>query len=890
MVKGILKRYSRLANSRPENSTYTPEEVDSPKKRVSFDGPELVKVFEADEWDRTPAQVTLKLTYRDVAELRELNISLVQPGPLAMERTKSRRPTPRTAVPQSSSFNLSIKSSQGTLQPNVSAFHTPVARPSSPIPSSPMSSRPSRVPRTGPLPVLLEDQFPSAAVVSTVVDDTINYDELEADLLSLRRSPPGLSVRTPILSALPSPTLDPPSPLHLSPPSSRPASPKASFPAAPAVPLYRPPHLRAKLPNTLLKSQDNSIPLSIPSATRATLTQEKHGFEKLVADPEAKGVVVNASSLRPSELIDLEGKAESVSLVLNREGDKNGVSLPSVPVLTRKSSRSLMGWELKRNSNAQGKLGFGLGLPRSSDRPPPQIPRRNTPITKKAIPHVKHVIAVASGKGGVGKSTVSVNLALALSSIKPRLKIGLLDLDVFGPSIPKLMGLEHIGEPDLTKSGALVPLTNYNIPCMSIGFLLPPSASNDAPVVWRGLMVQKAVQQLLFDVDWRQRTGQREVDSAENSLDALIIDMPPGTGDVQLTLGQLVRVDGAVIVSTPQDIALLDARKGVHMFNKVGVPMFGLVINSAYYRCASCHEQHYLFGPLDSARQTASKDLSSVVLGEIPLVPKISHLGDQGRLGDIFIGHHGDLQEARSIIENVANEETRMFGDLSAALIQESRRASLANALPKYNQQLVHAIIREINFLESALDPLVANDNENRTPGELCSIMIYSTSIAHNRRCLVAYHNHRLEMLRSMYWGTGCALPLTLNPSHIRPNLLPAEVDFLREYDELVKGFRDEFKGISGDVEDIGGPFHILSISLRRGVLIQINHAELASVDITSDILTPPKDLHVLVRVVKECGTVQTELGAIEFKLGERYSVRRVDIEHLIIQGYLQVV
>jgi len=199
----------------------------------------------------------------------------------------------------------------------------------------------------------------------------------------------------------------------------------------------------------------------------------------------------------------------------------------------------------------------------------------------------------------------------------------------------------------------------------------------------------------------------------------------------------------------------------------------------------------------------------------------------------------------------------------------------------------VHAITREINFLESALDPLVTNDSENRSPGELCSIMIYSTSIAHNRRCLVAYHNHRLEMLRSMYWGTGCALPLTLNPSHIRPNLLPAEVDFLREYDELVKGFRDEFKGISGDVEEIGGSFHI---HLWRGILIWMKHVELASVDITSDILTPPKDLHVLVRVVKECGTVQTELGAIEFKLGERYSVRRVDIEHLIIQGYLQVV
>lgn len=158
----------------------------------------------------------------------------------------------------------------------------------------------------------------------------------------------------------------------------------------------------------------------------------------------------------------------------------------------------------------------------------------------------------------------SVNLALALSCKQTRIKVGLLDLDIFGPSIPKLMGLESLGEPDLTKclfmkfvlpyeladmiasttAGALVPLRNYDIPCMSMGFLLPPSASNDAPVVWRGLMVQKAVQQLLFDVDWRQRTGQQEVDDARSGLDILIIDMPPGTGDVQLTLGQLVKVDG----------------------------------------------------------------------------------------------------------------------------------------------------------------------------------------------------------------------------------------------------------------------------------------------------------------------------------------------------------
>ncbi|XP_006459349.1 hypothetical protein AGABI2DRAFT_218472 [Agaricus bisporus var. bisporus H97] len=282
------------------------------------------------------------------------------------------------------------------------------------------------------------------------------------------------------------------------------------------------------------------------------------------------------------------------------------------------------------------------------------MPRRSGAIQKRKIPHVKHVIAVASGKGGVGKSTVAVNLAYALAATRPRSKIGLLDLDVFGPSIPKLMGLENLGEPEMTSGGALIPMTNNGIPTMSIGYLLPPSAANDAPVVWRGLMVQKAVQQLLFDVDWRRRTGQR---SEEDHLDVLVIDMPPGTGDVQLTLGQLVEVSGAVIVSTPQDVALLDARKGVHMFRKVGIPVLGLVINSAYYRCPSCSDKHQIFGSLNSSRR-AAEELGSRLLGEVPMVSEVSSLGDQGKLGEVFLGdtlvsQSRGLEEVRSVMEKV---------------------------------------------------------------------------------------------------------------------------------------------------------------------------------------------------------------------------------------------
>ncbi|KAF8758508.1 WD40 repeats protein [Rhizoctonia solani] len=203
------------------------------------------------------------------------------------------------------------------------------------------------------------------------------------------------------------------------------------------------------------------------------------------------------------------------------------------------------------------------GLPQSGTQVPPTMPRRGGPISKRSIPNARHVVVVASGKGGVGKSTVSVNLALALAKYG---RVGLLDLDIFGPSIPKLMGLEGLGEPELTKSGSLVPLINHGIPCMSMGFLIPQS--NDTAIVWRGLMVQKAAQQLLFDVDWR---GHNE---AENGLDVLVIDMPPGTGDIALTLGQLVQVSDSFIKTT----------------SEMGVP----------------------------------------VLGQLPLAPHVSSGGDQG--------------------------------------------------------------------------------------------------------------------------------------------------------------------------------------------------------------------------------------------------------------------
>jgi len=187
------------------------------------------------------------------------------------------------------------------------------------------------------------------------------------------------------------------------------------------------------------------------------------------------------------------------------------------------------------------------------------------------------------------------------------------------------MGLQNSEEPLLTSGGAIIPLMNHGMATMSMGFLLPrspdSSSTNDTPVVWRGLMVQKAVQQLLFDVDWRDGQGL--------GLDVLVIDMPPGTGDVPLTLGQLVIVDGAVIVSTPQDVALADVSKGIAMLRKVAVPVTGIVLNQSHFMCPGCETRHYLYGPPEGFRATAAR-LGVDVLAELPLVPGVSRGGDSG--------------------------------------------------------------------------------------------------------------------------------------------------------------------------------------------------------------------------------------------------------------------
>lgn len=243
-----------------------------------------------------------------------------------------------------------------------------------------------------------------------------------------------------------------------------------------------------------------------------------------------------------------------------------------------------------------------LGLPTSGPRM-----SRGLPIKQK-IPGVKKIVLVSSAKGGVGKSTVAVNVALALSKLGKH--TGLLDADIFGPSVPKLLRLS--GEPRLTDEGRLQPLTNYGIPLMSMGYLVAPENA----VVWRGLMVMKALQQLLFEVAWP-------------NLDYLVVDMPPGTGDTQITIAQQLKVDGAVIVSTPQDIALIDAVKGIAMFKKVDIPLLGLVQNMSHYVCPNCSHESHVFGSDGAKREAAKHDLT--VLGNIPLHETICTQSDLGR-------------------------------------------------------------------------------------------------------------------------------------------------------------------------------------------------------------------------------------------------------------------
>jgi len=263
----------------------------------------------------------------------------------------------------------------------------------------------------------------------------------------------------------------------------------------------------------------------------------------------------------------------------------------------------------------------------------------------KVLPNVRNIIAVASGKGGVGKSTVAANLALALAAEGAR--VGILDADIYGPSQPMMLGIS--GQPTSRDGKTFDPLQGHGIQASSIGFLIDP----DQPMVWRGPMVTSALQQLLTLTNWQD-------------LDYLVIDMPPGTGDIQLTLAQQVPVTGAVIVTTPQDIALLDATKGLRMFEKVGVPILGLVENMATHRCSQCGHEEHIFGE-GGARKMAAQ-FGVEVLGALPLDIRIREDVDGGRPTVVADPDGPIAREYRAIALRVAVRIAERARDLSARM------------------------------------------------------------------------------------------------------------------------------------------------------------------------------------------------------------------------------
>jgi ATP-binding protein involved in chromosome partitioning len=262
----------------------------------------------------------------------------------------------------------------------------------------------------------------------------------------------------------------------------------------------------------------------------------------------------------------------------------------------------------------------------------------------KLLPGVKNVIAVASGKGGVGKSTTAVNLALALAAEGAR--AGILDADIYGPSQQMMMGLA--GRPESKDGKSIEPMVNHGVQAMSIGLLI----DIDTPMVWRGPMVTQALEQLLRDTQWKD-------------LDYLVVDLPPGTGDIQLTLTQKVPVTGAVIVTTPQDIALIDARKGLKMFEKVGVPILGIVENMSTHVCSKCGHEEHIFG--QGGAEKMCKEYGVDLLGRLPLDIRIREQADSGRPTVAADPDSPSAREYKQIARKVAAKISALARDYSTA-------------------------------------------------------------------------------------------------------------------------------------------------------------------------------------------------------------------------------
>jgi ATP-binding protein involved in chromosome partitioning len=318
------------------------------------------------------------------------------------------------------------------------------------------------------------------------------------------------------------------------------------------------------------------------------ILQSIYSFTKNYRDPDTNNV--------------FDEKNEKVQVV-----EKNG----NVNIILSVSNEKIKEYEkiadiFKTNINKiEGILSVNVAL--TSENNSAQSSQTDQPERRFKI-NAKNIIAIASGKGGVGKSTFAVNFAVALSELGK--KVGILDADIYGPSVPRMMGIS--GRPEASENKKLIPLESYGIKCMSIGFLV----SVDTPTIWRGPMVMKALEQMFNGVEW-------------GDLDYLIIDLPPGTGDAQLTLAQSSKLSGSIIVSTPKDVALTDARKGINMFKRVNVPLMGLVENMSYFICDNCSEKHFIFSN-DGAKKEAEK-FQIPFLGSLPIDKELRIQSDEGR-------------------------------------------------------------------------------------------------------------------------------------------------------------------------------------------------------------------------------------------------------------------
>ena len=338
----------------------------------------------------------------------------------------------------------------------------------------------------------------------------------------------------------------------------------------------------------------------------STVTVDRGGTTLPASGRLSQVVIDPGNRVMFSILID-PSEAERFEPV-RREAEGRVLALPGV-------SSVLASLTAERGSAASGpapgaprQSGGPVAPPRPGSAPGNAQGNAQGNVQGNALPGVRHIVAVASGKGGVGKSTTACNLALALSA--QGLRVGLLDADIYGPSVPKLLGLS--GKPRVIEGKTLEPLQAYGLKAMSIGLLIEPESA----MIWRGPMVQSAITQMLRDVAW-------------GALDVLVVDMPPGTGDAQLTMAQATPLSGAVIVSTPQDLALIDARRGVTMFRKVSVPILGVIENMATFICPNCGHASAIFGH-GGARHEAER-LEVPFLGEIPLTMAIRETSDAGR-------------------------------------------------------------------------------------------------------------------------------------------------------------------------------------------------------------------------------------------------------------------